>query len=144
MKQITTNLSSQPCLTQANVKNQFVCNCWCCAPLNQWEVVFHKAAWCQRKSMGLGVEKMWVLANALSVSSLSSLNIRYHIFKMESEDNFWVFTKSGTVLYDLQRWTREIPSLKGLCLLKKREKGIWVQWKRWALEAKTFRDGVDT
>ena len=144
MRQITTHLSSKWCRTQANVKNQFVCKYWCYAPLSKCEVVFHKAAWCQRESRGLGVGKMWVGLMALSLPSLSSLNMRQHILKMESKDTFWALTDSDTVLiHGIQRWTRQIPCLKGLYPLKKTAKGFWAQWQRWALGAMQIqgRDG---
>lgn len=50
------------------------------------QLVFRKAPWCQRDSRGLRIGNTWVLAMAVSLPHLSSLNTRYLILRVDSED----------------------------------------------------------
>ena len=86
MKQITTNLTSQWCLTQTNVQIElFTANG---AMLNKCKIVFHRTEQGEREQ-GLGIGKMWVLVMTLSLPSLSSLNMRHYIIIIVSEGSLW-------------------------------------------------------
>ena len=86
VEQITTNFTSQWCLTETNVQIElFTANG---AMLNKCKIAFHSAQQGEREQ-GQGIGKMWVLVMTLSLPSLSSLNMRHYIIILVSEGTLW-------------------------------------------------------